>query len=166
MMLSSLLATIEDFFVTGFVSLAIVLATLRAQFDRLSASFEWPSFLGAFIVCLTLTLGLYLYISVARYLSIRRTNNEEDEWEALRDLEEATGRRFHVLPVILAWGQHDGEAHSGESYPSLPRGNKIIKIDGAELDTRGMFVLLLQYRAFLDLDIPQRYRQGITGLSP
>jgi len=93
-MVSSYIAHVEEFFVTGFISLAIVLATIRAYVARLSVCFEWAGFSAIFIICLALTLGVYLYLWINRCRSRRGRRRRDEEWGS-------DPRHFFFLPVIL-----------------------------------------------------------------
>ncbi|KAF9555393.1 hypothetical protein CPC08DRAFT_712071 [Agrocybe pediades] len=97
MTVASLLSKAEDFFVTGFISLAIVLATIRAYFAKITADLEWPSFTVVFFFCLVVTLGLYAYRW--RRIQRRRSRSRRDEERGM-----AEGRlnaSFHILPIVL-----------------------------------------------------------------
>ncbi|PPQ80131.1 hypothetical protein CVT25_001430 [Psilocybe cyanescens] len=137
-MLSSIITSIEEFFLTGLVSLAIIVATVRAHFARFSVDFEWAGFLGVFLICLILTLGLYLYLAISQCCSwqARRRGSADEEWSAFGELEVSSGRRFHVLPVIL----NRRCFHESSMSPYRGRGRGI-RLDDSGLESLGEALL-------------------------
>ncbi|KDR79328.1 hypothetical protein GALMADRAFT_243320 [Galerina marginata CBS 339.88] len=97
--MSSFIARVEEFFVTGFISLAIVLATIRAYVARLSVYFEWAGFSGVFIIFLFLTLGVYLYFLMKWCCRSRQRSDEEDG--TIEELHLSHGGQFRVMPILL-----------------------------------------------------------------
>lgn len=116
-MVASLIASIEEFFVAGLVSLAILLATIRANCTKWTNYFESAGFSEVFVFCLFLTLGGYGLFGVRRCW--RRIEGDEES-----EIGEERGRtrnpRFRLFPVVLDW-----------RYVERSQGRRgVIKLDG------------------------------------
>ncbi|KIM43837.1 hypothetical protein M413DRAFT_443715 [Hebeloma cylindrosporum] len=104
MVVASLIARIEEFFFAGLVSLAILLATIRANCTKWTTYFESAGFSGVFVLCLFLTLGGYGLYYVRRCCVESRRIEGDEEWE----IGEERGRtrrppKFRLFPVVLDW---------------------------------------------------------------
>lgn len=119
-MIASLIASIEEFVVAGLVSLAILLATIRANCTKWTNYFESAGFSGVFIFCLFLTLGGYGIFAVRRHCVESRRNEGDEESEVGEERGRTRHPRFRIFPVILDW-----------RYIERSRGRRgVIRLDG------------------------------------
>lgn len=124
-MVASLIASIEEFVVAGLVSLAILLATIRANCTKWTNYFESAGFSGVFIFCLFLTLGGYGLFSVRRRCVESRWIEDDEERGRTRH------PGFRIFPVVLDW-----------QYVERSRGRQgVIRLDGG-IDLAGSCYLL------------------------
>lgn len=77
-MLASLFDSIEEFLLTGLVSLGLIVATIRAFITKTGSIVEEAGFSGFFIFCFALAMGTYVYVSVR---SCFCNGDEREEWD-------------------------------------------------------------------------------------
>ncbi|KAF8885397.1 hypothetical protein CPB84DRAFT_1788413 [Gymnopilus junonius] len=102
MFIWSLIDKIEESIVTGIISLAIMLATVRANVAKFLADLQWPGFLLAFVICLLVTLSFYLFLSLHRRWSRgKRGRSDEEAVTTFENFYPGPGGRIYFLPVIF-----------------------------------------------------------------
>jgi hypothetical protein len=89
MVVGSLIHCIEQFFLIGLISLAIVFATIRAYFAKILSALGAAGLSPLFIFSLLGILSVYIGIATRRYCACRRFRADE---EYRIDLEVVEGR--------------------------------------------------------------------------
>jgi hypothetical protein len=77
-MLASLFDNIQQFFLTGLVSLGLVVATIRASVTQTGSYVEAAGFSVLFMFCFALAMGIYVYVSLR---SCFCNDDEEADWD-------------------------------------------------------------------------------------
>lgn len=146
-MVASLIASIEEFVVAGLVSLAILLATIRANCTKWTNYFESAGFSGVFIFCLFITLGGYGLFSIRRRC-VRSRRFEGDEESECEERGRTRHPRFRLSPVVLDW-----------RYVERSQGRRgVIRLDGG-IDLAGWCHLL----PMNNVNIKMLPRTGVVG---
>lgn len=103
-MLSSFVATVNEFFLAGFVSLAIVSATIRAYLTKLPIYLEWGGISGFFVASFLLTICGWIYIILTRHEFCSGDDQKDEEMDLVGDMPTASRPIIHSLPVVIDWG--------------------------------------------------------------
>lgn len=90
MVLSSLIHCVEQFFLIGLISLAIVFATIRAQIAKILAALRAAGLSPLFVFSLLGILSIYGGIVTVRYCACRQVSPDEEY--GVIDLEVVEGR--------------------------------------------------------------------------
>jgi hypothetical protein len=106
-MLSSFVATVNEFVFAGFISLALILATIRAYLTKLPIYLEWGGVLGFFVASFLLTTCGCIYVISFRHELCCGDDQKDEEMDLLGDMPTAPRPIIHALPVVMDWG-HDG----------------------------------------------------------
>ncbi|KAF9477213.1 hypothetical protein BDN70DRAFT_117943 [Pholiota conissans] len=105
-MLSSFTDTVRDFFVTGFLSLAIVLATIRAHTLKLPVYLESNGISEFLLVSLLITISACVYLVLSRRQFCNGDDQKDEELGLSEDIPTRSRQPIiHALPVILDWGR-------------------------------------------------------------
>ena len=105
MLVDSLIHCIEQFLLTGLISLTIVFATIRAYFAKLLTSMEEAGFSPLFIISLLSILSIYGCIATIRCCAwCQQVSADEESAEAAPFV---TDSRFKS-PIFLDW-RWDGQ---------------------------------------------------------
>ena len=105
MVVSSLIHSVEQFLLTGVISLAIVFATIRAYFAKTLVTMNAAGFSSFFIFSLLGTLSIYVCIAIIRCRSLCQRQVSANEECGITD-EDIPNSRFKT-PIFLHWRWDD-----------------------------------------------------------
>lgn len=112
MVVNSLIHCVEQFLLTGLISLAIVFATVRAYFAKILVSMEAAGFSPLFIFSLLGILGIYACIAIIQCCAWcqQQVNVEDSERGITLEEEEEEEGDLGIVesksrtPIFLRWG--------------------------------------------------------------
>ncbi|KAF5310248.1 hypothetical protein D9619_010290 [Psilocybe cf. subviscida] len=98
-MLASLFDNIEEFLLTGLVSLGLIVATIRASVTEAGSYVEAAGFSGFFMFCFALAMGIYVYVSLRSCFCNGDEGADWDEEEAI--MVQAIHTPSKATPVVF-----------------------------------------------------------------